>query len=231
MANGTMAMPGGVPYAEPRANDRLKNSFNNWFWGSLLGAAAIHFLALAFWPEMTAADVSIVSTQMEQIELIQEFEIPPPPEQIQRPAVPVLSTDINIADDITIGEVTFDENPVGALPPPPTGSGVNIADQPTFTPYEVRPTLRNTPQFTQALERRYPPMLKDAGIGGQTVLWVYINEQGQVQNTRVVTSSGYEQLDQVAETVMREVAQFTPARNRDQAVPVWIQLPVTFQTR
>jgi hypothetical protein len=28
------------------------------------------------------------STELEQVEIIQEFEIPPPPEQIQRPAVP-----------------------------------------------------------------------------------------------------------------------------------------------
>lgn len=230
MANGTMPIP-AVGYVEPRANDRLKNSFNNWFWGSLLGAAIIHGATLALWPNMTAADMSFVSTEIEQIEVIQEFEIPPPPEQIQRPAVPILSTDINIADDITIGEVTFDENPVSELPPPPTGSGVNVADQPVFTPMEVRPTLRNSPAFTQALERRYPAMLKDAGIGGSTVLWVFINEQGQVQNARVEVSSGYAQLDDVALAVMREIAQFTPARNRDQAVPVWIQLPVTFSTR
>jgi TonB family protein len=229
MANETMAMPTGI--FEPRANDKLKNSFNNWFWGSLFAAAGIHFAFLALWPEMTAADVSIVSMELEQIEVIQEFEIPPPPEQIQRPAVPVLSTDINIADDITIGQVTFDDNPVSDLPPPPTGSQVNVSDQPTFTPFEVRPELRNRAAYGQALERRYPPMLKDAGIGGTVTLWVFINEDGRVENTRIVNSSGYEQLDLVAESVMREVAQFSPALNRDQRVPVWIQIPVTFQTR
>jgi TonB family protein len=229
MANGTMPMP--VEYVTPRANDRLKNSFNNWFWGALLAAAVIHFLALAFWPDMHAADVAIRSDQLQQIELIQEFEIPPPPEQIPRPAVPVLSTDINIAEDITIGEVTFSENPVGDLPPPPSGRGVDVSDQPTFTPFEVRPELRNRAAFGQALERRYPPMLKDAGIGGTVVLWVFITETGAVQNTRVVESSGYEQLDNVAETLMREIAQFSPALNRDTQVPVWIQMPVTFQTR
>jgi TonB family protein len=229
MANETMPMPTG--FVEPRANDKLKNSFNNWFWGALFAAAALHFALLALWPQMTAADVSIVSMEMEQVEIIQEFEIPPPPEQIQRPAIPILSANINIADDITIGEVTFEENPVSDLPPPPTGSGVNVADQPTFTPFEVRPELRNRAQYGQALERRYPPMLKDAGIGGTVTLWVYIDEQGNVQNTRVVTSSGYDQLDRVAEDVMREVAQFSPALNRDQRVPVWIQIPVTFQTR
>jgi periplasmic protein TonB len=229
MANGTMPMPTG--FVEPRANDRLKNSFNSWFWGALLSAAVIHFAVLAFWPEMTAADVSIVSRELESVEIMQEFEIPPPPEQIQRPAIPVISTDINIADDITISEVTFSENPVSDLPPPPSGTGVNISDEPAFTPREVDPTLRNRNAFIQQLERRYPPMLKDAGIGGTTVLWVFINEEGQVQNTRITQSSGYEQLDRVAEQLMREVAQFTPALNRDQRVPVWVQLPVTFTTR
>jgi TonB family protein len=229
MANGTVAMSTG--YVQPLANDKLKQNFNNWFWGGLLAAALLHFAALAFWPEMVPEDVSIVSETIEQIEIIQEFEIPPPPEQIARPAVPVLSTNVNISEDITIGEVTFDENPVSDLPPPPTGAGVNVADQPTFTPFEVRPELRNRSAYGQALERRYPPMLKDAGIGGTVTMWVYINEQGQVQNTRVVNSSGYDQLDQVAETVMREVAQFSPALNRDQQVAVWIQIPVTFQTQ
>jgi len=229
MAQETMPMPS--VYVAPAANDRLKNNFNNWFWGSIAGAALLHFLMLAFWPDMTAADVSIQSEQLQQIDLVQEFEIPPPPEQITRPAVPVLSTDVNISEDITIGEVTFSENPVSDLPPPPTGRGVDVSDNPTFTPYEVKPELRNRQQYGQALERRYPPMLKDAGIGGTVVLWVFINESGRVQNTRVVNSSGYDQLDQVAQDVMREVAQFTPALNRDQKVPVWIQIPVTFQTR
>lgn len=229
MANETMGMP--VGYVEPTANDRLKGSFNNWFWGSVFAATAFHFVLLAFWPEMTPTDMSITSTELEQVEIIQEFEIPPPPERIQRPAVPIISADINLADDITISEVTFDENPVSDLPPPPQGSGVNVSDQPTFTPFEVRPELRNRSAYGQALERRYPPMLKDAGIGGTVTLWVFITEDGRVERTQVVNSSGYDQLDQVAEQVMREVAQFSPALNRDQRVAVWIQIPVTFQTR
>lgn len=228
MANGTMTMPGG--FVEPTANDRLKNNFNNWFWGAIAAAAVLHFLIIAFFPDMEAADVSFSSRELESVEVVQEFEIPPPPEQIQRPAVPVLSTDVNIDEDITIAEVTFDENPVSELPPPPTGSGVDVSSQPTFTPYEVKPELRNRSEFSRALQRAYPPMLKDAGIGGTTVLWVYIDESGAVQNTRVTQSSGYEQLDQAAQQVMAQ-ARFSPALNRDQRVPVWIQLPVTWQVQ
>jgi protein TonB len=228
MANGTMPMP-GVPYAMT-ANDKLKRSFNDWFWGSLAAAAVIHFLIIAFFPDMEAADVGIRSTEIQQVEFMQEFEIPPPPEQIQRPSIPVLSTDVTISEDITIGEVTFSENPVSDLPPPPSGSGVDVSDQPTFTPYEVKPDFRDRAAFGRLLERRYPPMLRDAGIGGTVTLWVFIDESGVVKNTRITQSSGYDQLDEAARAVMQE-ARFTPALNRDQKVPVWIQIPVTFQTR
>lgn len=228
MANGTMPIATGG-FVEPKANDRLKNSFSSWFWGSLAGAAALHFGLLAFWPDMEAADVSIVTQEIEQIEFIQEFEIPPPPEQIARPAIPVISTNINISDDITIGEVTFNENPVRDLPPPPTNTGVATSNEPAFVPTEVRPQLRNSSAIGTQIERRYPAMLKDAGIGGTTTLWIYVGEQGEVLETRVYNSSGYEQLDQIAEQIIVEMAQFSPAMNRDQRVAVWTQLPITFR--
>lgn len=228
MANGAMAMPSGFGYNT--ANDRLKSSFGNWFWGCVALAAVIHFAMLAFWPEMETADVSFSSEVIEQVEIMQEFEIPPPPEQIARPAVPVLSTDVNISEDITIGEVTFEDNPVNDLPPPPTGETVDISENPVFTPYEVAPTMTNRDEYVRVLTNNYPAMLRDAGIGGTVRVWVFIDEQGQVQDVRVTESSGYEQLDNAAVTAMQS-AQFSPALNRDQKVPVWVQFPVTFQTR
>jgi protein TonB len=94
----------------------------------------------------------------------------------------------------------------------------------------VKPEIRNRGDLQRLLERNYPAMLKDAGIGGTTVLWVFINETGSVQNTKVTQSSGYEKLDEAAREVMEQI-QFSPALNRDQKVPVWIQLPVTWQVR
>jgi periplasmic protein TonB len=77
----------------------------------------------------------------------------------------------------------------------------------------------------------YPGVLRNAGIGGTVLLWVQIDERGSVRQTEVMESSGYAQLDRVAEEVMREVARFRPALNRDQAVTVWVQIPVVFETR
>jgi hypothetical protein len=97
---------------------------------------------------------------------------------------------------------------------------------------EVRPELRNRAQFIQQLERRYPPMLRDAGIGGTVVLWVFINERASgAEHPRDRRARGTPARSRSPRPLMQEVAQFSPALNRDQRVPVWISIPVTFQTR
>lgn len=211
------------------ANERLKNRFRAYFWSSVVCAAAVHFLILALWPSIMIADVSIDSASMDQIEIPLDVEIPPPPEALSRPAVPIASMDVDFDLDATIDPGTFDANPPTELPPPPVGN-VDVSASPGFTPYEVRPELRNRAEYTAALVRRYPPRLKDAGIGGTVLLWIFVDEEGIPRNTRVVESSGYEHFDRVAESLVLEVARFSPALNRDQRVPVWIQIPITFQT-
>jgi TonB family protein len=123
------------------------------------------------------------------------------------------------------------------IPPAPAGRPTErlapaagpLAAQPAFTPREVEPALRNRREFAQQMERAYPALLKAAGIGGRVLLWVFIDETGRVGNAQIQESSGYPQLDGAAEAVVRR-AEFSPAMNRGQVVPVWIALPVTFQT-
>ena len=212
------------------ANERFKRSFGAWFWGSMIVATVAHFCIFAFWPEMTAEDVSINTEQLEAIELPPEIEIPPPPEQIARPATPVIAAaDIN--EDITIAPTTFEDNPVEDLPPPPDEvSDTDISAAPTFTPFTVRPDIKNRAEVARALEREYPPLLRDAGIGGTVQVWFFIDEEGRVQNTQVNESSGHKALDDAAIEVA-EIIEFSPALNRDKRVPVWISLPITFTTR
>jgi len=79
-------MNGGVPGADlyvETANDRFKRGFSNWFWGSLIAATAIHFGVFAFFPDLKAADMGVVTKETEAINLPPEIEIPPPPERIE----------------------------------------------------------------------------------------------------------------------------------------------------
>jgi periplasmic protein TonB len=90
--------------------------------------------------------------------------------------------------------------------------------------------VRNRQAVGRALEREYPSLLRDAGIGGTVLMHFFINETGELENVLVAESSGHQALDDAALRVA-QVFEFTPAMNRDQQVPVWIQIPVTFQTR
>jgi len=140
-------------------------------------------------------------------------------------------------------------NPVVA--PPATD---NLAPQippelkdPVFTPMTIRPEITNRAEVQQALMRLYPPRLRDNGIGGRVVVWFFISEEGRVLDRRVSRSSGHEELDEAALNVA-DVFRFTPAMDRRQIlepgpishpviryrevpVPVWIQLPITFQAQ
>ena len=98
---------------------------------------------------------------------------------------------------------------------------------PVFTPMTVAPEILNRTYVQQALMSEYPPPLRDAGIGGRVVVWFYISETGQVLDSRISESSGQAELDAAALKVAA-VFQFTPAMNRGEPVPVWIQLPITF---
>jgi len=211
------------------ANDRLKRTFSSWFWGSMIAATLLHGGTFAFWPELTAEDFSFDAEELEAIELPPEIEIPPPPQAISRPATPVMAT-ADIDEDITIAPTTFEENPVDELPPPPTETATDISAAPTFTPFTVAPTILNRAEVVRAMTREYPPLLRDAGIGGTVTVYFFIDEEGSVQDYQINQSSGHQALDDAAIAVA-SVYRFSAALNRDKKVPVWVSFPITFQVR
>lgn len=213
------------------ANEKLKRRVGEYYGASMVMAAAVHFLVLAYFPPIGIEDLRRDSTTIEAVDVVPPIEIPPPPESIVRPAIPILSTDLNVDVDLTISPTVFADNPPAELPPPPVGRMGDAGPGDRWTPFEVRPELRNREEYRRSLTRRYPPNLRNAGIGGSVLLWVFIDERGAVQRTEVKETSGYAQLDRAAEELMREVARFTPALNRDQPVAVWVQVPVAFETR
>ena len=60
------------------------------------------------------------------------------------------------------------------------------------------PVILNRDEVVNALEREYPPLLREAGIGGTVVVRFHIDENGVVEEPSVDRSSGYVALDQAA---------------------------------
>ncbi len=105
-----------------------------------------------------------------------------------------------------------------------------VAVGPTFTPFTERPELKDKEAVAKALESYYPPLLRDAGIGGTAQVWFYISETGKVEEVQLKETSGHKALDQAALKVAKSMA-FTPARNKGKPVPVWVSIPLVFQTK
>ena len=99
-----------------------------------------------------------------------------------------------------------------------------------FVTHTAAPRLLSTERLGRAILQEYPPELREAGVGGTTVVHVFVSEEGRVEDQVVKKSSGYEELDNAALRAVR-VARFTPARNRDRNVAVWIEIPITFRPR
>ncbi len=132
--------------------------------------------------------------------------------------------------------IVFDPKPSGTKTPllrtPDTAFvlPVEFGEQPRSTPYDTKPELKNRAEVLRALARNYPPALRDAGIGGSSIVWILLDEAGMVMRSMIKDGSGRAELDQAALRVA-EVMAFTPAEHQGKRVPVWIALPIVFTTR
>ena len=209
------------------ANERLKQRFRAVLWSSMIAATVVHFTVFAAWPDLTAADVAIGSSEMEVIPP-PDVEIPDAPEPLTRPAEPVVAT-VQVEENLTIAPTTLEANPPDELTPPPTDPAAESGAT-RLVPFTVPPRIRNLDEVVRAMEGSYPPLLRDAGIGGTVHVLFSIDEDGIVQSFEIDRSSGHEALDEAALSVA-EIYRFSPALNQDQRVAVWVSFPITFQVR
>lgn len=64
---------------------------------------------------------------------------------------------------------------------------IAVEDGPTFTPFTAAPSITNRQEVIDAMMAEYPPLLREAGIGGTVRVYFFINAAGKVEETRTVT--------------------------------------------
>jgi periplasmic protein TonB len=153
------------------------------------------------------------------VETIMEA-LPPTLEEMAKPAeapkpatVPVAATSADVDVQATIDPTNVvevvrrtDETDIPVVP---------------FWKVEVKPQPINIPVPT------YPDMARTAGIEGQAVVEALVDVDGSVADARILKPSGNASLDQAAvDAAMR--AKFSPAKQRDKAVRVWVSIPFRF---
>ena len=146
----------------------------------------------------------------------QQIDNTPPP---ARPSIPVPSDDEDIADDLTLDELDFDDfSNMDAPPPPPSGPKV------AFIPYDLAPRAKS------AIKPIYPEIAQEAGIEGVVVVQAFIDERGRVKETLILKGVPNTGLDEAAMDAIRRT-KFHPAEQRERPVAVWISIPVNFRLK
>ena len=114
----------------------------------------------------------------------------------------------------------------GAPAPAPSGPALVASKPSPTTPDGVTRTAR--PQGGYQVRPVYPAAPRRLGIQGTTMLRVHVLADGRIGDVLVERSAGHPDLDQAATEAVRRW-RFEPARRGDDAVAMWVLLPVEFR--
>jgi TonB family protein len=210
------------------ANETMKRRSAVWLPRSIVLAVLLHAALFVFAPDMTTANVHDAKNG-DMYVIPPEVELPDPPEEIITPAMPVAGS-IDISTDVTITSTSFEAWTPEMLAPPPATGGGDVEGFRAFVPSMVAPRLLNPEEVERVLRRTYPAMLRDAGVGGEVDVNLWLDENGTIVKAEVGGSSGYASLDDAALKVVG-VMKLTPAQNRGMPVRVIVTLPVLYRVR
>ena len=182
-----------------------------------IGLVILNFLVFPrFGNSLEFDDVEQIIIENIDIPQTQQIDNTPPP---ARPSIPVPSDDEDIAEDLTLDELDFDDfSNLDAPPPPPSGPKV------VFIPYDD-PPVAMTP-----IKPVYPEIAQEAGIEGVVVVQAFIDAKGRVKETLILKGVPNTGLDEAAMAAIRKT-RFRPAKQRERAVGVWISIPVNFKLK
>jgi len=160
---------------------------------------------------------------IEEVIQTKQIETPPPP---PRPPVPVeVPNDEIIEDEIIDLDTELDLDGPLDLPPPPPPKSEETQDD-FFVVVEQMPQLIGGLASLQK-KVKYPEMARRAAIEGRVTIQFIVNEQGEVENPRVIRGIGGGCDEEALKAVM--TARFKPGMQRGRPVRVQYSLPIVFR--
>ncbi|MDR9419144.1 energy transducer TonB [Gracilimonas sp.] len=172
-------------------------------------------------PQVVELDEQEV-VEMEEIVQTKQIETPPPP---PRPPVPVeVPNDEIIEDEMIDLDAELDMDAPMDLPPPPEEDDGGEED--FFVVVEQMPKLIGGMAELQS-NVEYPEMARRAGIEGRVTVQFIVNENGEVENARVVRGIGGGCDEEALKAVQN--AEFEPGMQRGRPVRVQYALNINFR--
>jgi len=90
------------------------------------------------------------------------------------------------------------------------------------------PLKKAAPIYLKNPAPKYPRTAKRRGYEGTVLLEVLVDQKGMVKDLRLFQSSGYNILDRAAINSVKKWV-FEPGRRGDEAVEMWVKVPVRFR--
>ncbi len=197
------------------ANFEFKSKYLRTLEYALLIALAIHLIVIFSVPPIEIQPYKLKEKKMQAIDIPNEIVIPPPPKEIERPALP---TELEVSEDVSMEE-TIPETDFNPFAPPEIQEDTGAGE--AFYAFDTPPT----PIKTVAPE--YPDLARQAGAEGTVLIEVTINENGRVIAARVIKSTTISSLAEAARKAAMDWL-FTPAKQRDVPVKAKIAIPFEF---
>jgi len=167
-------------------------------------------------PEPYKLKKEIITMVEEYTAEMNKYKAEPPPAERPKMAVVVAPGDVAGKEVETIAATDFNEDLIRTGPSAPDIEVVS------YYKVEVKP------QPIYAPTPDYPDLARKAGIEGKAVVKMLVDIDGSVIEVQILKSSGNQMLDEAALTAARK-SKFTPAKQRDKLVRVWVSRPFDFK--
>ncbi len=198
-------------------NDRFKARYAVYMRWSVAISLTIYLLIFLFSPVLEITPYRLKEETIEVVDIPDAIDIPPPPKELPKPQVPVeAAPDEEVDEDIDIAP-TLPED-FDYVPPSMSGAGAGGNE---FVAFDTKP------EITHFEKPVYSEFAREAGLEGLVVVDVLVGTDGRVKAARV-SRPVHPVLDNAALAAAQK-CRFTPGKQRNIPVEVWVSLPYNFR--
>ena len=200
------------------ANKKFKSGYGKYMRNSFYATLVIHFLVIYFSPPFQFKPYVLKEQEFVVIETAEDFEIPPPPEEVAQPAIPMEAAEgEEVDEEAEIAPTSFDR--IENLPPPPPPPSESSQ---AFYAFDEPPVL------VKYVPPQYPSLAQSAGIEGTVLIRVVIGVDGKVKQASVIQSDVTPAMEKSALAAAKKFI-FRPARQRTVPVRASMAVPIRFK--
>ncbi len=206
----------------------LKKKYRKTFETGIIISLVFVILSFKYFPEYKYEQNSATITQelvnVEDVILTKLEKQPPPP---PKPPIPVEAPTDDLIDNVPIEPTEIDfKTPLPPPPPPPEEKDDNLS--------KIFVSVEQLPQPVggiAAIQKKiiYPEIAKRAGVQGRVFVEVFVDENGNVFDAKIVKGIGAGCDEAALKAVL--ATKFIPGKQRDKPVKVKMTIPVVFKLR